>query len=40
MRLFELIEDPDADRARQATAAMMRMKRLDVATTEKVGDGG
>lgn len=37
--LFELLEDPDPARAQRATAAMMQMKKLDVAALRKAAAG-
>jgi len=39
-RLLELISDPDLDRARRATEAMLKMKRIDIAAVERAADGG
>jgi predicted 3-demethylubiquinone-9 3-methyltransferase (glyoxalase superfamily) len=36
--MMALLQDPDPDRARRATAAMMQMKRLDVAEIRRAAD--
>ncbi|MFG2411442.1 VOC family protein [Streptomyces goshikiensis] len=36
---IELISDPDPERAARATAAMMKMKKLDVAELRRAADG-
>lgn len=38
-RLYELLADPDPERARRATAAMLAMKKLDIAELERAADG-
>ncbi|BAJ32196.1 MULTISPECIES: VOC family protein [Kitasatospora] len=38
-RMTELLSDPDPERARRATAAMLRMGRLDIAALEAAADG-
>ena len=38
--LLELIGDPDPQRAQRATAAMMKMVKLDIETLQKAADGG
>ena len=38
-RLVELLSDPDAERAQRAVAAMMGMKKIDVAGLEKAAAG-
>jgi predicted 3-demethylubiquinone-9 3-methyltransferase (glyoxalase superfamily) len=37
--LGELLGDPDPDRARRATEAMLRMKKIDVAEIRRAADG-
>ena len=37
-RLFELIGDPDPERAKRATEAMLQMRKLDVAGLERAAD--
>ncbi len=37
--LGELLGDPDPDRARRATEAMLRMKKIDVAELRRAADG-
>ena len=37
--LLELIGDPDPQRAQRATAAMMKMVKLDIETLQKAADG-
>ena len=37
--LFDLITDPDSERAQRATAAMMQMQKLDVAALQRAADG-
>ncbi|MFJ8207930.1 VOC family protein [Streptomyces sp. NPDC096033] len=37
---IELISDPDPGRAARATAAMLKMKKLDVAAMRRAADGG
>ena len=37
-RLFELMSDPDRDRARRATEAMLKMVKLDIAAIERAAD--
>ncbi len=37
--LPELLGDPDPERARRAMAAMMKMRKLDIATLRAVADG-
>ncbi|AWZ14688.1 VOC family protein [Streptomyces sp. ICC1] len=37
---IDLISDPDAKRAARATAAMLRMKKLDVAELRRAADAG
>ncbi|WP_261575397.1 VOC family protein [Frankia gtarii] len=37
--LGELLGDPDLDRARRATEAMLRMKKIDVAELRRAADG-
>lgn len=37
-RLMELTTDPDRDKARRAMAAMMTMKKIDIATLEAAAD--
>ncbi|AWZ07032.1 VOC family protein [Streptomyces sp. 4.24] len=37
---IDLISDPDAKRAARATAAMLRMKKLDVAEMRRAADAG
>ncbi|GAA2106267.1 VOC family protein [Kitasatospora saccharophila] len=39
-RMTELLADPDPERARRATAAMLQMGKLDVAALEAAADGG
>ncbi|MEW9550061.1 VOC family protein [Nonomuraea sp. NPDC050783] len=39
-RLPELLNDPDPDRARRATEAMMGMQKIDLAAMEKAAAGG
>jgi predicted 3-demethylubiquinone-9 3-methyltransferase (glyoxalase superfamily) len=38
-RLFELLGDPDPDRAQRATQAMLSMGKLDIAEMERAADG-
>jgi predicted 3-demethylubiquinone-9 3-methyltransferase (glyoxalase superfamily) len=38
-RLGELLGDPDPERARRATEAMLRMKKIDIAALERAADG-
>ncbi|MFD7731171.1 VOC family protein [Kitasatospora phosalacinea] len=38
-RMTELLSDPDPDRTRRATAAMLQMGKLDVAALEAAADG-
>jgi predicted 3-demethylubiquinone-9 3-methyltransferase (glyoxalase superfamily) len=38
-RLMELISDPDEERAQRAMAAMLEMRRIDVAAVEKAAAG-
>jgi predicted 3-demethylubiquinone-9 3-methyltransferase (glyoxalase superfamily) len=37
-RLFELMSDPDRDRARRATEAMLKMQKIDIAELERAAD--
>jgi predicted 3-demethylubiquinone-9 3-methyltransferase (glyoxalase superfamily) len=37
--LVELINDPDADKARRVTEAMMRMTRIDIAALRRAAEG-
>ena len=37
-RLFELMADPDRDRARRATEAMLDMQKIDIAELERAAD--
>ena len=37
--LGRILGDPDPDRARRATEAMMAMKKLDIAQLERAADG-
>jgi predicted 3-demethylubiquinone-9 3-methyltransferase (glyoxalase superfamily) len=39
VRLHELLADPDPDRSRRATEAMLEMTKLDVAALERAADG-
>ncbi|GLW68150.1 VOC family protein [Kitasatospora phosalacinea] len=39
-RMTELLSDPDPERARRATAAMLQMGKLDIAALEAAADGG
>lgn len=39
-RLIELLSDPDPGRAKRAVAAMMAMKKVDIAAVERAADGG
>lgn len=38
-RLGEIMSDPDPERAKRAMAAMLTMKKLDVATLERAAEG-
>jgi predicted 3-demethylubiquinone-9 3-methyltransferase (glyoxalase superfamily) len=38
-RLYELLGDPDPERARRAMAAMLAMQKLDIAELERAADG-
>lgn len=38
-RLYELMEDPDPERAKRAMNAMLKMQKLDIADLEKAADG-
>ncbi|MFQ6576471.1 VOC family protein [Pseudomonas sp. UM16] len=38
VRLFELLEDSDADRAGRVMSAMLKMKKIDIATLEQAAD--
>lgn len=38
-RLTELFLDPNPDRARRATEAMLKMKKIDIAEMERAADG-
>jgi predicted 3-demethylubiquinone-9 3-methyltransferase (glyoxalase superfamily) len=38
-RLTELLSDPDRKRAERATAAMFKMRKIDVAALERAADG-
>jgi len=38
-RLIELINDPDANRARRAQEAMMQMVKIDIVAIERAADG-
>jgi len=38
-RLMELITDSDPDRARRASQAMLKMKKIDIAAIERAADG-
>lgn len=40
VRLLELIQDPDPGRAQRAMAAMMGMKKIDIAVVEAAADAG
>jgi predicted 3-demethylubiquinone-9 3-methyltransferase (glyoxalase superfamily) len=37
-RLMELLSDPDAERAQRAMAAMLEMRKLDIAALERAAD--
>jgi predicted 3-demethylubiquinone-9 3-methyltransferase (glyoxalase superfamily) len=37
--LLDLIDDPDPDKAQRATAAMLRMKRIDIAEIRRAHAG-
>ncbi len=39
VRLNELMDDPDPERARRATEAMLKMGKIDVAELERAADG-
>jgi len=39
-RLTELLADPDPDRAKRATEAMLAMGKIDIAALERAADGG
>lgn len=39
VRLYELMNDPDPERARRATEAMLQQKRIDIAAIERAADG-
>lgn len=39
-RLIELLGDPDPGRSQRAVAAMMAMKKIDIAAVERAADGG
>lgn len=39
-RLYELLDDPDPERARRAMAAMLAMRKLDIAELERAADRG
>ncbi|MFZ6178141.1 VOC family protein [Nannocystis pusilla] len=39
VELFEVLEDPDPVRAQRATAAMMQMKKIDIAALRKAAAG-
>jgi predicted 3-demethylubiquinone-9 3-methyltransferase (glyoxalase superfamily) len=38
-RMYELIADPDPERAQRAVAAMLQMRKLDIAELERAADG-
>ena len=38
-RMYELIADPDPERAQRAVAAMLQMGKLDIAQLERAADG-
>jgi predicted 3-demethylubiquinone-9 3-methyltransferase (glyoxalase superfamily) len=38
-RLVELLTDPDRERSQRAMAAMLEMKKLDIASLERAADG-
>ena len=38
-RLGELLSDPDPERAKRATEAMLQMKKIDIAALERAADG-
>ncbi len=38
-RLLELVGDKDPDRARRAMEAMLKMRKIDIATIERAADG-
>ncbi len=38
-RIYELIADPDPERAQRAVAAMLQMGKLDIAELERAADG-
>lgn len=40
VRLWELLHDPDPERARRAMEAMMGMVKIDIAGLERAADGG
>jgi len=37
-RMYELLRDPDADRANRAMQAMLKMRKLDIAELERAAD--
>ncbi len=39
-RLGELVSDPDPERARRATEAMLQMRKIDIAALERAADAG
>jgi predicted 3-demethylubiquinone-9 3-methyltransferase (glyoxalase superfamily) len=39
-RLGELLSDPDPERAKRATEAMLQMKKIDIAALERAAEGG
>ncbi len=39
VRLQELLQDPDPERARRTMEAMMKMVKIDIATLERAADG-
>ena len=39
-RLVELLADPDPGRAQRATAAMLKMRKIDIAELERAADAG
>ncbi|MGZ8593249.1 MAG: VOC family protein, partial [Actinomycetota bacterium] len=38
-RLGELLSDPDPERAKRATEAMLQMRKIDIAALERAADG-